>query len=96
MLRFLYPSGPLGKIQLALPRGRKVANIDFHPNVVSNAQMGTVFEELVRKFTELSNETAGEHFTPREVAGSGRLGTIPRTSLAPFGLFHKGASDVPE
>ncbi len=45
----------------------KFANIDLHPNVVSNAQMGTVFEELIRKFAELSNETAGEHFTPREV-----------------------------
>jgi type I restriction enzyme M protein len=32
--------------------------------VVSNAQMGLVFEELIRKFAELSNETAGEHFTP--------------------------------
>jgi type I restriction enzyme M protein len=45
----------------------KFANIDLHPNVVSNAQMGSVFEELIRKFAELSNETAGEHFTPREV-----------------------------
>src|SRR6185369_16411418 len=42
-------------------------NIDLHPDVVSNAQMGAVFEELIRKFAELSNETAGEHFTPREV-----------------------------
>ena len=45
----------------------KFANIDLHPNVVSNAQMGAVFEELIRRFAELSNETAGEHFTPREV-----------------------------
>jgi len=45
----------------------KFANFDLHPNVVSNAQMGAVFEELIRKFAELSNETAGEHFTPREV-----------------------------
>jgi type I restriction enzyme M protein len=45
----------------------KFANIDLHPNAVSNAQMGAVFEELIRKFAELSNETAGEHFTPREV-----------------------------
>ena len=45
----------------------KFANVDIHPNVVSNAQMGLVFEELIRKFAELSNETAGEHFTPREV-----------------------------
>ncbi len=45
----------------------KFANIDLHPDAVSNAQMGAVFEELIRKFAELSNETAGEHFTPREV-----------------------------
>jgi type I restriction enzyme M protein len=45
----------------------KFANIDLHPSVVSNAQMGTIFEELIRKFAELSNETAGEHFTPRDV-----------------------------
>ena len=45
----------------------KFATIDLHPEVVSNAQMGAVFEELIRKFAELSNETAGEHFTPREV-----------------------------
>ena len=44
----------------------KFANIDLHPNVVSNDEMGTVFEELIRKFAELSNETAGEHFTPRD------------------------------
>ena len=45
----------------------KFATIDLHPEVVSNARMGTVFEELIRKFAELSNETAGEHWTPREV-----------------------------
>jgi type I restriction enzyme M protein len=45
----------------------KFANIDLHPQRVDNAQMGHVFEELIRKFAELSNETAGEHFTPREV-----------------------------
>jgi type I restriction enzyme M protein len=45
----------------------KFANIDLHPSVVSNDDMGRVFEELIRKFAELSNETAGEHFTPREV-----------------------------
>jgi type I restriction enzyme M protein len=45
----------------------KFAGIDLHPEVVSNDQMGTIFEELIRKFAELSNETAGEHFTPREV-----------------------------
>ena len=45
----------------------KFASIDLHPEEVDNAQMGLVFEELIRKFAEISNETAGEHFTPREV-----------------------------
>ncbi|MFN4830705.1 MAG: class I SAM-dependent DNA methyltransferase, partial [Pseudanabaena sp.] len=46
---------------------KKFAEIDLHPDAVSNMEMGYVFEELIRKFSELSNETAGEHFTPREV-----------------------------
>ncbi|WP_197460996.1 type I restriction-modification system subunit M [Ferroacidibacillus organovorans] len=45
----------------------KFAQIDLHPENVDNHQMGLVFEELIRKFAEISNETAGEHFTPREV-----------------------------
>lgn len=45
----------------------KFAEIDLHPNIVSNLEMGYLYEELIRKFSELSNETAGEHFTPREV-----------------------------
>ena len=45
----------------------KFAGIDLHPDKISNHDMGAVFEELIRKFAELSNETAGEHFTPREV-----------------------------
>ena len=40
---------------------------DLHPDSVSNARMGDIFEELIRRFSEASNETAGEHFTPREV-----------------------------
>ena len=46
---------------------QKFANIDLHPDAVPNETMGMVFEELIRKFAEASNETAGEHFTPREV-----------------------------
>lgn len=46
---------------------QEFTKVDLHPDVVSNADMGTIFEELIRKFAELSNETAGEHFTPREV-----------------------------
>jgi type I restriction enzyme M protein len=45
----------------------KFADLDLHPDQVSNLEMGYLYEELVRKFSELSNETAGEHFTPREV-----------------------------
>ena len=56
----------LAKARLLYLVTEKFANIDLHPEVVSNAQMGAVFEELIRKFAELSNETAGEHFTPRD------------------------------
>jgi type I restriction enzyme M protein len=45
----------------------RFADFDLHPNTISNHEMGYVFEELIRKFAEDSNETAGEHFTPREV-----------------------------
>lgn len=45
----------------------KFAEVDLHPDSVSNIEMGYLYEELIRKFSELSNETAGEHFTPREV-----------------------------
>lgn len=42
------------------------SNIDLHPDTVSNADMGEVFEHLIFKFSTASNETAGEHFTPRD------------------------------
>ncbi len=45
----------------------KFAQADFHPRTVSNIQMGLVFEELIRFANEKSNETAGDHYTPREV-----------------------------
>jgi type I restriction enzyme M protein len=57
----------LAKANLLYLVTEKFANIDLHPATVDNAQMGLVFEELIRKFAEISNETAGEHFTPREV-----------------------------
>ena len=46
---------------------KRFAEVDLHPSAVSNIEMGLMFEELIRKFAETSNETAGEHFTPREV-----------------------------
>lgn len=46
---------------------KRFQEVDLHPSKVSSMEMGYLFEELIRKFSELSNETAGEHFTPREV-----------------------------
>lgn len=46
---------------------QKFANTDLSPSAVSNHEMGLVFEELIRRFAEGSNETAGEHFTPRDI-----------------------------
>lgn len=43
------------------------SRVDLHPDRVSNHEMGTIFEELIRKFAEQSNEEAGEHFTPLDV-----------------------------
>lgn len=43
------------------------SNVNLHPNTVTNSDMGLIFEHLIRKFNELANETAGDHFTPREV-----------------------------
>jgi len=57
----------LAKSGLLYQVAERFANVDLHPDKVSNSQMGLVFEELIRKFAEISNETAGEHFTPREV-----------------------------
>ncbi|MCB1009139.1 MAG: SAM-dependent DNA methyltransferase [Acidobacteria bacterium] len=45
----------------------KFADVDLHPSSVPNEQMGLIFENLIRRFNELANETAGDHFTPREV-----------------------------
>lgn len=46
---------------------KEICDVDLHPKVVPNEQMGLVFENLIRRFNELANETAGDHFTPREV-----------------------------
>lgn len=45
----------------------KFTQIDLHPDAISNLEMGYLFEDLIRRFSEISNETAGEHYTPREV-----------------------------
>ena len=46
---------------------QRFAQVDLHPDNLDNTSMGYLFEELIRRFSEQSNETAGEHFTPREV-----------------------------
>jgi len=43
------------------------SKVDLHPDAVSNHEMGMIYEELIRKFAEQSNEEAGDHFTPRDV-----------------------------
>jgi type I restriction enzyme M protein len=48
---------------------QELNKVDLHPSKVDNYQMGHIFEELLRKFSEMSNETAGEHYTPRDVIG---------------------------
>jgi type I restriction enzyme M protein len=63
-------SAQLGKLDendLLLLVTQKFSQLDLHPSSVSNVEMGLIFEELIRKFAEASNETAGEHFTPRDV-----------------------------
>ncbi len=45
----------------------RFTEIDLHPDTVNSIEMGYLFEDLIRRFSEISNETAGEHFTPREV-----------------------------
>ena len=47
----------------------KFCDLDLHPDHVSNYDMGLLFENLIRRFNELANETAGDHFTPRDVIG---------------------------
>ena len=45
----------------------KFSEVDLHPSKVDNHLMGSIFEELLRKFSEMSNETSGEHYTPRDI-----------------------------
>lgn len=45
----------------------KLTEVDFHPQVVDNHMMGMIFEDLLRRFSEMSNETSGEHFSPRDI-----------------------------
>ena len=59
--------GRLDRARLLYRVLAKVTEVDLHPERVPNVEMGYLYEELIRRFSELSNETAGEYFTPREV-----------------------------
>jgi type I restriction enzyme M protein len=57
----------LAEADLLYKVAKQFAKTDLHPNTIDNHHMGIVFEELIRRFAESSNETAGEHFTPRDI-----------------------------
>ncbi|MCK5870192.1 MAG: N-6 DNA methylase, partial [Methyloprofundus sp.] len=59
--------GQLNDADLLYKIVQKVRQTDLSPKAISNHEMGLVFEELIRRFAEGSNETAGEHFTPRDI-----------------------------
>ncbi|MBL4886638.1 MAG: SAM-dependent DNA methyltransferase, partial [Planctomycetaceae bacterium] len=59
--------GQLNDANLLYKIVQKVKKTDLSPKAISNHEMGLVFEELIRRFAESSNETAGEHFTPRDI-----------------------------
>ena len=67
--RFLFAEqvARLHKAGLLYKVTEKFAGFNLSPSIVTNHDMGLAFEELIRKFAEISNETAGEHFTPRDV-----------------------------
>ncbi|MEY3202519.1 MAG: hypothetical protein RIR70_2069 [Pseudomonadota bacterium] len=65
--KFIERVGELDEKNLLFMLVQRFSAVDLHPASVPNETMGLVFEELIRKFAEASNETAGEHFTPREV-----------------------------
>ena len=67
--RFKFPEqiAKLDESNLLFQALSKFAEVDLHPEAVPNHVMGSIFEELIRRFSEQSNETAGEHFTPRDV-----------------------------
>jgi type I restriction enzyme M protein len=65
--KFLEFIGQLNDANLLYKLVQKVREADLSPQAISNYEMGLVFEELIRCFAESSNETAGEHFTPRDI-----------------------------
>lgn len=70
---------------------KELDKVDLSPEAVSNHDMGYVFEELIRRFSEQSNETAGEHYTPREV-----IRLMVRLLLEPDAARIKGENKIIE
>lgn len=70
---------------------KELDKVDLSPDVVNNHDMGYIFEELIRKFNEQSNETAGEHYTPREV-----IRLMTRLLLEPDAYKIKGDNKILE
>lgn len=64
---FIEQIARLNKANLLFLIVQKFRELDVHPDRVTNVEMGSIFEELIRRFAEQSNDTAGEHYTPREV-----------------------------
>lgn len=89
---------------------KKFAAIDLHPNVLSNHEMGLVFEHLIRKFAEAANDDAGEYFTPRDVvrltttlvfdreelSGDGRIFTVYDCAAGTGGFLSSAIEQVKE
>lgn len=67
ILIFFNTIDKLEEADLLYKVAKRFASTDLHPDTISNYGMGLVFEELIRRFAESSNETAGEHFTPRDI-----------------------------
>jgi len=67
--RFLFPDylKRLKDAEILFQVFDRFCQIDLHPDQVSNLEMGYLFEDLIRRFSEIANDTAGEHFTPREI-----------------------------
>lgn len=59
--------GKLDEAGLLFQVLERFGSVNLHPDNVDNAAMGTIFEELIRRFNEALNENPGEHFTPRDV-----------------------------
>ncbi|MCK5374545.1 MAG: SAM-dependent DNA methyltransferase, partial [Alphaproteobacteria bacterium] len=104
--------GQLDDANLLYKIVQQVRKTDLSPKAISNHEMGLVFEELIRRFAESSNETAGEHFTPRDIVrlttslvfmeddavltGSGIIRTIYDPTAGTGGFLSSGMEYVHE